>query len=318
MASVGNEHHHSNSAIRQLSIGTAIAHHGELVQGVFEDDRGRLHRGLVTLPLTGLRSTARFQLQRHVPLTVVPNEKSKALRAAGLTLALLGHDRPGATLHVESDIPVGHGYGSSTADVIAAIRAAAAAVGTVLPPATISRLAVAAEVASDATAFEAEAVLFAHREGEVLEHFGSSLPPFHLIGFRPEDAEVVDTLNFVSARYNAEEIQLFRVLRGLVASAVARQDPGLLGRAATISATLNQRHLAKPHFDFVMGYMDRIGALGLQVAHSGTLFGLLMDPVLPSNAPVFGTAKAELLAAGFSHVEVFQISGAGGFHGIRY
>ena len=43
-------------------VGTAvaIAHHGELIQGVFKDDGGRLHRGLVTLPIAGLRSEARF------------------------------------------------------------------------------------------------------------------------------------------------------------------------------------------------------------------------------------------------------------------
>ncbi|RWE76169.1 MAG: kinase, partial [Mesorhizobium sp.] len=43
-----------------VGTGTAIAHHGELIQGVFKDDGGRLHRGLVTLPIAGLRSEATF------------------------------------------------------------------------------------------------------------------------------------------------------------------------------------------------------------------------------------------------------------------
>lgn len=147
--------------------GHAIGHHGELIQGVFEDEQGRLHRGLVTIPLDGLRSTAQLILNESAILSVVPREKTKALRAAHLTLEQLGRAKAGGLLRIESNIPVGHGYGSSTADVVASIRAAAAALGTKLPPASISRLAVAAETASDATAFETEALLLRSGKGRL-------------------------------------------------------------------------------------------------------------------------------------------------------
>ncbi len=39
-------------------VGYSIAHHGELLQGVFDDGAGRLRRALVTMPLPG-RAAAR-------------------------------------------------------------------------------------------------------------------------------------------------------------------------------------------------------------------------------------------------------------------
>ena len=292
----------------------AIGHHGELIQGVFEDDEGYLHRGLVTLPLHNLRSTVHFVLDDSKNLTVEPPDRAKALRSAHLALAQLGHPAAGGHLSVRSDIPIGHGYGSSTADVVASIRAVAAALGTRLPPSSISRLAVAAETAADATGFETEALLFAQREGEVLEHFGGSLPPFILLGFKADGSSIINTLDLPPARYDLEEIQQFRVLRGMLARAVQHQDPHLLGRAATLSACISQRHFPKPGFDLVTDIADRHEALGLQVAHSGTLYGLLLDAQSSSVAQSVRAISTELENAGFQDIGAFPINGAGGFH----
>lgn len=295
---------------------TAIAHHGEIIQGVFEDDDGRLHRGLVTLPLDVLRSVATFSKHDADGFSVVPPDRTKALRAAQLALDYVGCTGAGGRLTVASNIPIGHGYGSSTADVIASIRAATAAVGKRIPPSIISKLAVAAETATDATAFEDEALLFAHREGTVIEHFGGSLPPFWLIGFRPDDSQTVDTLELVPARYGLEEIQTFRTLRAMVARAVQDVDLALLGRAARISATINQRFLPKSGFEFVERYCDRIEALGFQVAHSGTLCGLLLDTKRHTVTTLDNVVR-ELSDEGFIDVRVFAISGAGGDYALR-
>jgi uncharacterized protein involved in propanediol utilization len=292
----------------------AIAHHGELLQGVFEDDHGRLHRGLVTLPLDGLQSTAQLTLAEAGPLRVQPRDRVKALRAAQLALEHLGYPGLGGLLSIRSDIPIGHGYGSSTADVVSSIRAVGAALGMKLLPSTTGCLAVAAETAADAIAFETEAVLFAQREGLVLEHFGGSLPPFVLIGFKANAAAAVNTVELQPARYNAEEIQLFRVLRGMVARAVRYQDPRLLGRAATLSAQISQRHLPKPCFDLVRALASRHRACGIQVAHSGSLLGLLMDPQsLGLKTDIHAIATA-LKNAGFQDIGVFPVNAAGGVH----
>jgi len=49
----------------------------------------------------------------------------------------------------------------------------------------------------------------------------------------------------------------------------------LLGQAATASARLNQEHLEKPQLEEFIQSSQKKGALGVLVAHSGTVVGAL-------------------------------------------
>lgn len=299
-----------NESLSQQGVGTAMAHHGELLQGVFEVGNGRLLRGLVTLPLPALTSRANFIATRSTDITVRPHGREKAGVAARLTLDHLAIAE-GGTVDIESDIPIGHGYGSSTADVVAVIRAVADAYGAHLQPSLISQLAVAAEKASDAIAFGEQALLFAQRQGVVLEHFGGALPPLLLVGFKTRDGLPIDTLNLPPARYDQAEIQQFRVLRGLIAHAVRYQDATCLGRAATASARISQRHLPKEHFDQVLAIAEDAGACGVQVAHSGSLIGILFDRTGKNLKRRAGRVAGLAKRLGFRDVAFHQINDDG-------
>lgn len=294
----------------RIGVGAATGHHGELLQGVFEDGNGQLHRGLVTLPLAKLVSKATFTCTTTRGLTVRPGDKAKAGLAARKTLNHLGVAEEGF-LDLESNIPIGHGYGSSTADVIAAIRAVAAAHDVQLQPSCVSQLAVAAEGASDAIAFGAHAVLFAQREGTVLEDFGGSLPPLLLVGFKSTEGQPIDTLRLPTARYDSVEIQQFRVLRALIAYAVRYQDPNCLGRAATASALLSQRRLPKQHLERVIDIAEAAGACGVQVAHSGSLLGILFDHAGKNLRQRAECVVASVQRCGFRDIEFHQVNDDG-------
>lgn len=309
VAGVGKSVRDDGSSLRR-GFGTAIGHHGELLQGVFEDETGRLHRGLVTLPLARLTSRATFTSTGALGLTAYPEGKTKAGLAARRTLDHLDI-ADGGTLCIESDIPVGHGYGSSTADVVASIRAVAAAHNAQLQPSRIGQLAVAAERASDAIAFDGHAVLFAQREGIVLEDFGGTLPPLLLVGFKPNGVQPIDTLQLPPARYDRLEIQQFRVLRALIARAVRYQDPDCLGLAATASACISQRHLPKQHFERVLEIAEEAGACGVQVAHSGSLLGILFDRTGRDLRHRAGRVATLAERSGFRDVEIHQINDDG-------
>ncbi len=295
---------------QQSGAATAIAHHGELVQGVFEDDGGRLHRALVTLPLTKLHSDATFTRTEPSALTTNPACKSKAAAAARLVLKHLGTNQ-GGILSIRSNIPIGHGYGSSTADVVAAIRAVAAAHDVHLSPSRVGFLAVAAEQASDAIAFDDQTVLFAQREGQVLEDFGGSLPPLLVVGFKANGGMPIDTLRLPPARYNSAEIQQFRVVRALVSRAVRYQDPYCAGRAATVSAQISQQHLPKHDFKRVIEIAEEAGACGVQVAHSGSLIGILFDLTGTNVRRLAQRVATAAQQAGFSDVEFHEINDEG-------
>lgn len=291
-------------------VGTAIAHHGELLQGVFEDDHGRLHRGLVTLPLPRRISRASFVSTGSRQITARPEGKAKAAAAARQALDQLKVTE-GGNLVIDSTIPEGHGYGSSTADVVATIRAVAAAYDVQFMPPRIALLAVAAEKASDAVAFDANTVLFAQREGIVLEDFGGSLPPLLLVGSKANGGPPIDTLRLPPARYDGVEIQQFRVLRGLIGYAIRHQDPVCLGRVATASAWISQRRLPKQNLAKGLAIAESAGACGIQVAHSGSLFGVLFDRAGKNLRQRAEGVAAALQQVGFCDVEFHQINDEG-------
>jgi uncharacterized protein involved in propanediol utilization len=87
----------------------------------------------------------------------------------------------------------------------------------------------------------------------------------------------VDTLRLPPAPYDRSEIVRFGVLRAALRRAVAKSDVALLGRVATASAQINQRYLPKPQLDLLLRLCEQHGGCGVQVAHSGTVAGLIFD-----------------------------------------
>jgi uncharacterized protein involved in propanediol utilization len=263
-----------------LGKGSCIAHHGEILQGSFYNEEGNVQRGSVTLRCPLFSASAKFLPTPHSEVEVYPNRrvKHKAARAARLALAKLGKQHLGGLLFLAGDSPEGWGLGSSTSDVVATIRAVGDAFRTSFTASDTALLAVEAEVASDSIMFDRDAVLFAHRDGIVLETFDNNLPPLDVLGFDTDPTHTgVDTLLHPPAAYTPREIESFRPLRGLLRRAIADQDPIAVGAVATASARINERFLPKPRFSEILCIMEHAGAVGVQVAHSGSVVGLMFD-----------------------------------------
>jgi uncharacterized protein involved in propanediol utilization len=122
------------------------------------------------------------------------------------------------------------------------------------------------------------AVLFAQRRGSLLQDLGGPLPPVRVLGFNTEGGRGVETLALPPCCYSTWEAEAFQPILGLLQRAVERQDPALLGRVATASAVIMQRHRPKRCLPQFLRLARRAGALGVQVAHSGTVAGFLFDP----------------------------------------
>jgi len=257
--------------------GRSIAQHGELFQGQIEDENHQLRRCLMSLPCKALYAEADFVPDTSGTFVVTPSYKSKVKKAAELTREQLKLPHLGGTIKVESTIPEAKGYGSSTADCIAAARSIADAVGHTWSEEQLAQLVVQAEVASDNFMFS-RAVLFAHREGVVLEDYAQHLPKLEVIGVDTSEDSYVDTLEHPPARYSWRQLQSFRTLTGALRRAIRLGDVRLLGRVATASAVINEHFLPKPKFREVLRTVESVGALGVAVAHSGTVLGVLFDP----------------------------------------
>lgn len=290
----------------RIGYGSSNAHHGEILQGVLAGPQGRLRRGLVSLSCGLLRSDVSFFPNDTGTVSVAPAWKVKACRAAELTLTYINAPCSGH-LHIDSNIPPSWGLGSSTSDVTATIRAVGNGYGLKLPARIIAKLAVQAEIASDASMFGDQVVLFGHRDGELIEDFGNCLPPLEVIGFNTDITGLgVDTLSLTPVRYSWWEIEAFRPLVGMLRLAVETQDAGLIGRVASASARLNQKYLPKPYFDELDKLTAEIGALGIQVAHSGTVVGILFNPTALDLEQQVKLAKKRLSRLGFDSTWRFR------------
>lgn len=292
-------------AAMAIGTGTSIAQHGELLQGQLEDGSFRKRRFLISLPCDRFRSTVTFMASPAAGLTVTPEHKEKVRRVAELTLDQFGLSHLGGSLHVHCDVPEGKGYGSSTSDCVAAALAVANAVGQPLAEEEVAAVVVAAEVASDNFMFT-RAVLFAHREGVVLEELGPRLPRLEVLGVDTDPGGIVATLDHPPACYTWHEIQRCHTLVAAARRAVRSGDADLLGRVATASAKLNQQFLPKPMFAELCRLAECAGALGIAVAHSGTVLSLLFDPADASLESRIERAYAELDALGVDGILRFH------------
>ncbi|MFF0482224.1 GHMP kinase [Streptomyces sp. NPDC004435] len=299
--------------------GHASSHHGELLQGYFRGDDGRPCAGLVTLPVAAPGTRADFIPRPGTPpgaVTVVPDGRAKAARAVRLAVAVCaartGRPAYGGTLRLTGAVPLGLGMGSSTSDVLAAVRAVADAYGIRLDPGITARLAVRAERASDPLMLDADArpVLFAQREGRVLEVLGPALPPLLVVGCLLGGGAPVDTLALPAPPPTEAALRAYGLLRDQLRRAVTDGDAALLGRVATASARRAQHILRHPEFDDLVALARRTGAVGVQISHSGSVAGVLHDPATPGAEARADATRRALDTHRIPYTRTFAAGGA--------
>lgn len=280
---------------------------------MFADESGVIRRALVTLPLPDKGTRAVFHPSYSHGGVVGPPELTKVRRAAMLALReISGHPAAakGGQIEIISDVPRGVGMGSSTSDVTATIRAVADYHGVALSKEVLARLAVLAECASDSIMIDDRVVLFAHRDGVVLETFGNRLPPMIVVGCDTAPGVRVDTLRLRPADYDRAELCAFGALRAALRRAVALGDATLLGRVATSSARINQHYLSKPGLETLLECALRHGGCGIQVAHSGTVAGLIFDANRAGAGQRAAECGAELVKSGFAVTGIIDVAAA--------
>ncbi len=263
--------------------GTAFGTFGELLQGVLPD--GDRHF-MVTFPVAGW-SRAVF---RHSPdregLTVWPPHKRKAVRIAQLALAAAGR-QGGGSLELSSELPEGKGMASSSADLVATVRAVGAAVGTTFGAADIESFLREIEP-TDGVMYD-QIVAYHHREAELREELGM-LPPLVIVGH--DEGGQVDTIahNRDARRVGDAEKAEYAALLTELCEAVRNADLPAVGRVATRSAELNAVARSRRSLPALLRICAETGGLGVACAHSGTVLGILYAADDPELTVKVGTA----------------------------
>lgn len=259
-------------------IATAKSHAGEVFQGAVRDGI-KTSRVLLSLPAPTLWTKAELSPTPGVPLSIEPGCMSKAQRAAVELLKTIHEPVPNVRIRLTTNIPTGKGCGSSTADVLATIRALLRYFKLPMTEERVARLVVAAEEAADGSVLS-QATVFRHREGLVHEYLDAAFPAMQVMVVDTEPARTISTVSMLRARYSETELKQFEELLGRAKHAFRTHDAAELGRIATESACISQRYLPKPHLEALIVLTREAGGYGVAVSHSGTVASLMLPPGL--------------------------------------
>jgi L-threonine kinase len=242
---------------------------GELIQGVFNQTPS-----LVSAPIDWFSeievSTRRFAS----PMNLKPKMAYAARSVCHAFDIELAHLLKLNISH-RSSLPIAKGFASSTADIIATIVALTAHFGAVMPPEAINTLASSIEP-SDASALP-YCALFDHINGRVIQDYPWQ-PSCNILIL--ESASQLDTvsahqsLNWQS-HHNSHQ-QDFDLLLNRFNKAISEQNLARLGEATSMSAEIHQHLLPKP---LLFELLDQVvpDIYGINIAHTGTIIGLLYD-----------------------------------------
>jgi L-threonine kinase len=181
----------------------------------------------------------------------------------------LGHE---LRIEFDSTIPVAKGMASSTADISATIVATARHFNQTIDEPLIATIASSLE-STDSTMFRS-LTLFRHQLGEVVRSY--SWQPNINILLLESDTTLTTSLFHQRHDHDLKTLsQQYHPTRKRLESAMQQQCTSQLGIATTMSATFSQAVIPKPEWATLLKIVEQCDLLGLNVAHSGTIVGLL-------------------------------------------
>lgn len=244
---------------------------GELIQGKID---GRDF--LVSCPIN-CYSEIKIKKNNKKTFEVNVSNKEKlimALKSANKALPVpyLG----GYSVQLKSELIIGKGMASSTADMAISVIGAGILNDYRFSSEEIGRL--LAEIEPSDGLFYEGIVSFNHRKGELLEALGEAFDvEFLVYDFGGE----VDTIRFNNNpnldMINIQKEKQIKIAYEILKQSFIKKDIKLLGKATTISALANQDILFKENLDEIIAIALSENAYGVNIAHSGTLVGIICD-----------------------------------------
>ena len=250
----------------KMARATAFGTCGEFVQGVLSSGE-HFH---VTCPIQKT-ATVSLQTQSAADFQIEGLDPSNDKLALAIKQAAIHMGIDPFRAHVDhwSDLHVGKGMGSSTADVVAGVRALASAYGQQLAADEIARIAVMVE-SSDGSMYSG-IVAFCQRSGQLLRAY-KWYPQMLIVMAIPPAVFNTESASFEGKGQFASE---FEQMLSRLDRAVEEHDPIPFAQAATRSAEINQMFVPNPLFEIMLEHQQSVGAEGVIVGHTGTVAGLL-------------------------------------------
>lgn len=250
-------------------IGVCPASCGELIQG--KDERGEFLTSYC-VPLYSEAVLCRAEKKGHIRF------HEKAYRALEKLFQTFGEEKEFEKIgwRISSNIPRGKGMSSSTADIGAVIGAGVSYLGVSMDADRATKI--AASIEPTDSIFYESLTLIDPLSGQRLRTFGE-MPEAKVLILEPPAKVETESMrkdpNY--ERYKNEKIKSYKKMLESLEEGIKEKDPKTVGKAAAKSALLNQQLLRKAELEKILEIADTLGAYGVNVAHSGSVVGILMD-----------------------------------------
>lgn len=180
------------------------------------------------------------------------------------------------SVKIISEVPVSKGMGSSTADIGAAIGAALNLIGKEMNPEEIAEI--AASIEPTDSIFMNENVIFNPVKGKVKEKLGY-IDEMKVLLLEPN--KYLNTVDLRKNRmYREAKMRNREIIENsfkMLKTGFTKKDMDMIGRACTASSLANENICKKEYLKEIIDISNNYGGFGVNVAHSGTIVGILVD-----------------------------------------
>ncbi|GAA0106795.1 serine/threonine protein kinase [Paraclostridium sordellii] len=257
------------------SKGICPASCGEFVQGMIRDKE--------YLSSYAIDKFSKVTLEEKLEyINRGPLKTRKAVEEVFKHFGLPRKEMKNISIHIESDIPISKGMASSTADIGATIKATLNLIGKDLSEYDISKLATKIEPTD--SIFIRENTIFNPLDASIKKKLGVIDTGKVLI---LEPNEKLST-RYIRRKDNYQKLKkqnkyIIEYAFKLLEQGIQNKDLNLIGQACNISSVANENIHKKKYLSEIMDISKEYGACGVNIAHSGTVIGILLENDMDEN-----------------------------------
>ena len=251
------------------SYGICPASCGEFVQGILDNEEYLSSYAIDMFSIASLE-------EKKEDINLGSKKSRKAIEKVFEKFNIPIEESKNISLDLKSNIPIGKGMASSTADIGATIKATLSILNKKLNDEEISLIASEIEPTDSIILYKNS--IFNPLNGRVKKYL-SSFDNGRVIILEPK--EILETKiirsnpNYLNIKL--ENKSIIKKSFNLLEKGLENNDLKLIGEACTLSSLANENIHKKPYLNEIIEISQNMNAYGVNIAHSGTVIGILID-----------------------------------------
>ena len=251
------------------SYGICPASCGEFVQGILDNEEYLSSYAIDMFSIASLE-------EKKEDINLGSKKSRKAIEKVFEKFNIPIEESKNISLDLKSNIPIGKGMASSTADIGATIKATLSILNKKLNDEQISLIASEIEPTDSIILYKNS--IFNPINGSVKKYL-SSFDNGRVIILEPK--EILETKiirsnpNYLNIKL--ENKSIIKKSFNLLEKGLKNNDLKLIGEACTLSSLANENIHKKPYLNEIIEISQSMNAYGENIAHSGTVIGILID-----------------------------------------